>query len=95
MVSRYFTYNNPQLCFQPGEGPDSPDYAEVTDDGRSLRHMKNGTSGDNTAQLLVPALEAAMRYVRQGNWVEIAFDANGKRYVVDADVPAASYGEVW
>lgn len=94
-MSRYFTYNHPQLCFSQGDGPDSPDYKEVTEDGRLLTHMKGGSVYDGSAGLKVAALDACMRYVRQGNWVEIGFDANGKRYKVVADVPAFCYGDHW
>jgi len=96
MVSRYFVYNNPELRFQPDDArPTSPDYKEVTNDGRLLTHLKDGSVYESTDQLRVPALEACMRYVQQGNWVEIAFDENGRRYVVVADVPAPCYGDHW
>lgn len=64
-MSRYFTRNCLELHF-----PNDCSHIEVTDDGRYL-HVKDDGSVHQSDGLKVPALDACLRHVENGSWVEI------------------------
>jgi len=78
VVSRYFTRNCLELHF-----PNDCSHIEVTDDGRYLHVKDDGTVRQNT-EIKVPAIDACMRYVENGQWIEI--DAQRRPLV-----PAGTY----
>lgn len=64
-TSRYFTRNCLELHF-----PNDCSHIEVTDDGRYMHVRDDGSSFQNI-DITVPALDACLRYVENGQWVEI------------------------
>lgn len=64
-MSRYFTRNCLELHF-----PNDCSHIEVTDDGQYLHVKDDGSIHPNT-DIKVPAIEACLRYVGNGQWVEI------------------------
>ena len=69
-MSRYFTRRCLELHF-----PNDCRYIEVTDDGRYL-HVKDDGRKIENSEVKVPALDACLRYVRQGSWIEV--DVSGR-----------------
>lgn len=81
MVSRYFTDKS-------GHFPNENACIEVTADGRYIHHKDDGSTAENT-DLKVPALQACMTYVRNGNWIEIL------EVPAPRDRPSTPYPDVW
>lgn len=82
MVSRYFTQK------EGGHFPNNCACIEVTTDGRYVHHYDDGSSKVNS-DLKVPAIQACLQYVRQGNWIEIS------EVPPPRDRPSTPYPDVW